>query len=104
MSLSTVLFLFLAHLGVGIAFTLVFVSRDAGVKFFRFNAGLAAILIAVALAFRYGGANPGDPLPTPLSQLALIALDAAEAALVLYWATVGRMLAKIRPAIVGVAV
>ena len=47
-----ILFLFLAHLGVGIVFTLVFVSREAGVKFFRFNAGLAAILIAVALAFR----------------------------------------------------
>ena len=47
MSLSTVLFLFLAHLGVGIAFTLVLVSKDAGVKFFRFNAGLAAALIAV---------------------------------------------------------
>ena len=42
MSLSTVLFLFLAHLGVGIVFTLVFVAREAGVKFFRFNAGLAA--------------------------------------------------------------
>jgi len=52
MSLSTVLFLFLAHLGVGIIFTLVFVSRDAGVKFFRFNAGLAAILLTIALAFR----------------------------------------------------
>ena len=58
MSLSTVLFLFLAHLGVGIVFTLVFVSREAGVKFFRFNAGLAAILIAVALAFRPSG--PAD--------------------------------------------
>ena len=54
MSLSTVLFLFLTHLGVGIVFTLVFVSREAGVKFFRFNAGLAAILIAIALAFRFG--------------------------------------------------
>ena len=52
-----VLFLFLAHLGVGIVFTLVFVSREAGVKFFRFNAGLAAILIAVALAFRTGGSG-----------------------------------------------
>src|SRR3982750_2387678 len=104
MSLSTVLFFFLAHLGVGIAFTLVFVSRDAGVKFFRFNAGLAAILVAIALAFRYGGTNPAAPAPTLLAQLALLALDAAEAALVLYWATVGRMWANIRPAIVGVAV
>jgi hypothetical protein len=53
MSLSTVLFFFLAHLGVGIAFTLLFVHRDAGVKFFRFNGGLAAVLIGIALAFRY---------------------------------------------------
>ena len=47
-----VLFLFLSHLGLGIVFTLVFVSREAGVKFFRFNAGLAAILIAVGFTFR----------------------------------------------------
>src|SRR5213083_2389696 len=58
MSLSTILFLFLAHLGVGIVFTLVFVSREAGVKFFRFNAGLAAILLAVALAFAFNTAIP----------------------------------------------
>jgi protein NrfD len=104
MSLSTVLFLFLAHLGVGIAFTLVFVSRDAGVKFFRFNAGLAAILIAIALAFHYGRANQADLPPTLLAGLGVLVLDAAEVALVVYWATVGRMLAKIRPALVGVAV
>ncbi|HVH26476.1 MAG TPA: hypothetical protein VM818_06945 [Vicinamibacterales bacterium] len=85
-----VLFLFLAHLGVGIALTLVFVSREAGVKFFRFNAGLAAILIAIALAFR--SQEPGDP--------ALVALVVSEAALVLYWASIGRMLTRVRPAIV----
>ena len=104
MSLSTVLFFFLAHLGVGIAFTLVFVSRDAGVKFFRFNAGLAVILVALALAFRYGafGAVAVDRSQT--EQAALLALDISEAALVLYWATVGRVLAKVRPAIVAVAV
>ena len=104
MSLSTVLFLFLAHLGVGIAFTLVLVSKDAGVKFFRFNAGLAATLIAVALAFRYGafGSVPADSSGT--GRLALIALDCAEAAVVVYWATVGRMLARIRPGILAVAV
>ena len=44
MTLSFVLFLFLAHLGIGIVFTLVLVSRVAGVKFFRFNAGFAAAL------------------------------------------------------------
>jgi protein NrfD len=104
MSLSTVLFLFLAHLGVGIAFTLVLVSKDAGVKFFRFNAGLSAALIAVALAFRYGafGSVPADSSGT--GRLALIALDCAEAAVVLYWATVGRVLARIRPGILAVAV
>ena len=101
MSLSEVLFLFLAHLGVGIVFTLVFVARGAGVKFFRFNAGLAAILLAVALAFRYQGL--GD-VETDSSRLALYALVLSEAALVLYWATVGRMLARIRPAIVVVIV
>ena len=104
MSLSTVLFLFLAHLGVGIAFTLVFVSKDAGVKFFRFNAGLAAILVAIALAFRYGAFGAVAAGHSRTEELALLALDASEAALVLYWATVGRVLAKIRPAIVTIAV
>ena len=50
-----VLFLFLTHLAIGIVFTLALVSREAGVKFFRFNAGLAAILIAFAFAFRPDG-------------------------------------------------
>jgi protein NrfD len=105
MSLSTVLFLFLAHLGVGNAFTLVFVSREAGVKFFRFNAGMAAILIAVALAFSYGaGSAPGDIEHTVLYRAGLFALECAEAALVVYWATVGRTLVKIRPALIAVAV
>src|SRR5258708_40336872 len=103
MSLSTVLFLFLAHLGVGIALTLVLVSKDAGVKFFRFNAGLAAILIAGALAFRSGAFGSVAADDSGIERLALVALDCAEAAVVLYWATVGRALAKIRPAIVAVA-
>ena len=99
MSLSTVLFLFLAHLGVGIAFTLLFVSREAGIKFFRFNAGLGAILIAIALAFRYGA--PAPSLSPALDRRALIALDAAEAVLVVYWATIGRMFTRIRTAILA---
>lgn len=104
MSLSTVLFFFLAHLGVGIALTLAFVSKDAGVKFFRFNAGLAAILVAIALAFRYGAFGAVGAARSPIEQLALLALDGSVAALVWYWATVGRTLAKIRPAIGAVAV
>jgi len=101
MSLSAVLFLFLAHLGVGIVCTLLFVAREAGVKFFRFNAGLAAILIAVALAFRYQGFGDAD---NDLSRLALNALVVSEAGLAVYWATVGRMLARVRPLLVAVIV
>ena len=89
MSLSTVLFFFLAHLGVGIAFTLAFVHREAGVKFFRFNGGLAAILLVIALAFRFQ-ANAG----LTRSDMALVA---SAAITVFYWATIGRMWAGIRP-------
>jgi protein NrfD len=99
MSLSTVLFLFLAHLGVGIMATLLAVSREAGVKFFRFNAGLAAILIAVALAFRPDAANDGTA-----GTVAFVALAVSELAILLYWGTIGRALASIRPAIVAAAV
>lgn len=96
-----ILFLFLAHLGVGIFFTLALVSREAGVKFFRFNAGLAAVLIAVALAFRPSGPGTGE---APAGAAALVALILAEAAIVCYWATVGRRLASIRPVLVSTAV
>src|SRR5437016_315145 len=104
MSLSAVLFLFLAHLGVGIACTLLFVSREAGVKFFRFNAGLAAVLIAVALAFRQQGPGPGPVRVDRVSDAGLLALVCGEAALVMYWATVGRMLARIRWMLVTIAI
>lgn len=66
-------------------------------KFFRFNAGLAASLIAVAFAFRTGG---DEGL---FARVALISLAIAEAAILLYWATVGRALASVRPMIVAVA-
>ncbi len=91
-----ILFLFLTHLGLGIIFTLVVVPRDAGVKFFRFNAGLAAALIAAAFALR-----PGDALTTS-GTIALASLAVSEVAIVIYWATVGRALASIRPALVAV--
>src|SRR5204863_9088200 len=99
MSLSSVLFLFLAHLGVGIVFTLVLVSREAGVKFFRFNAGLAALLLVAAFTFR-----PPEASASEWGRLAFIALIVLESALAIYWATIGRMLASIRPAIVWTAV
>ena len=92
-----ILFLFLTHLGIGIFLTLVVVSREAGVKFFRFNAGLAAALIAVALVFR-----PSSE-PAAVNTVALAALVVCQAAVVLYWGTVGRTLASIRPALVAVA-
>jgi protein NrfD len=92
-----ILFLFLAHLGVGIIFTLAFVSREAGVKFFRFNAGLAAALIAIAIAFGPAGQEGA------FAQAAFGALVVAEAAIVFYWATIGRAYASIRPAVLGLA-
>jgi protein NrfD len=104
MSLSTVLFLFLAHLGVGIALTLAFVARDAGIKFFRFNAGLAAILVAIALAFRYGAAGAAPAVDAALDRYALVALDASAAMIVVYWATIGRLFTRIRGAILGASI
>jgi hypothetical protein len=92
-----VLFLFLTHLAIGIVFTLALVSREAGVKFFRFNAGLAASLIAVAFAFRTGGGE------TLFARISLVSLVIAEGAVLLYWATVGRALASVRPMMVAVA-
>jgi protein NrfD len=92
-----ILFLFLAHLGIGIVSTLVLVSREAGVKFFRFNAGLAAVLIGVAIALKPSGGAGSD------AQIAFVALCVVEAAIVFYWATIGRAFASIRPAVLAVA-
>jgi protein NrfD len=94
-----ILFLFLAHLAAGIVFSLAFVSKEAGVKFFRFNAGLAVILLAVAFALR-----PPEASVTGTGELAVIALAVCEAAMLLYWGTIGRALASARPAILGTAV
>ena len=57
------------------------------------RSGLAAILVAVAFAFRPTGES------RTLATAGLLSLAVAEAAVVLYWATVGRTLASIRPAI-----
>lgn len=99
MSLSTVLFFFLAHLGVGIAFTLAFVHREAGVKFFRFNSGLAAVLLIIALAFRFQFAAPS--LSTLTRSDAALIFSAAIT--VFYWATIGRVFTRARAAILAAA-
>src|SRR6266478_4604442 len=93
MSLSSILFLFLTHLGVGITLVLAWVGKDAGVKFFRFNAGTAALLIAIGFALRTGAPT----MHATLHFLSIAALLVAEAAVLIYWATIGRMLAKVRP-------
>jgi protein NrfD len=98
MASSSVLFLFLSHLGLGIIFTLVAVSREAGVKFFRFTAGVAAALIALAFLV-----HPSEPQLAGLSRLAMVALAVAEGAIVVYWATIGRTLASVRPLLVALA-
>ena len=108
-----ILFLFLSHLGVGIIVTLAFVSHGAGLKFFRFNAGLAAILIGIVLAVLLGrgglvgqegqGGLVGQEGSGAFAGIALVALAAAEAAIVLFWATVGRAFTRARPAILMIA-
>jgi protein NrfD len=110
MSLSTVLFFFLAHLGVGIAFTLLFVHRDAGVKFFRFNGGLAAVLIGIALAFRYQAVrmspieeSSGIGAVSVGASLSDIALVVSAAITLFYWATIGRVFTRARTAILAAA-
>jgi protein NrfD len=110
MSLSTVLSLFLAHLGVGIAFTLLFVDREAGVKFFRFNGGLAAVLLIIAIAFQVQNASEMlASLPTGAGAVSVRVLS-SELPLVLstvltvfYWATIGRIFTRARTAILAAA-
>src|SRR5688572_1248263 len=99
MSLSSILYLFLVHLGIGITLVLVWVGGEAGVKFFRFNAGTAVLLIGIGFALR-----PASPNPSAIHAASIAALLVAEAALVVYWATIGRMLARIRPLLLWTAV
>jgi len=98
--MSAVLYLFLAHLGIGIAFTLLLVSKEAGVKFFRFNAGLAAALLAAALAFRPDRSAVGGAVAQPG---AVVALGTALACLTVYWIIAGRVWGWLRPPLAIVA-
>lgn len=98
MQLSSILFLFLTHLGIGITATLLLVAREAGVKFFRFNTGLALTLLVIGIAFR-----PKAPVPSAMSTVAVGALVTACAALFVYYATVGRTLRRIRPVLLPIA-
>jgi len=66
------------------------------VKFFRFNGGLAAILLVIALAFRLQATGTG--LST--SDVWLIF---GSAVTVFYWATIGRVFTPARTAILGLA-
>ena len=90
--MSSVVFLFLTHLGLGVGFTLLLVPQAAGIKFFRFNAGLGAALLLSALAFRPArmmvGADPRG--------VGMAALVVATGALLVSWATVGRVLPRLR--------
>src|SRR5215208_948048 len=110
MSLSTVLFFFLAHLGVGIAFALLFVHRDAGVKFFRFNGGLAAVLIGIALAFRYQAVrmspieeSSGTSAVSVGASMSDIALFVSALMTLFYWGTIGRLFTRARTWILAAA-
>lgn len=96
--MSSVPFLFLTHLALGVAFTLVLVGREAGVKFFRFMAALAVVLLIAGLAFR-----PEVTVSRPVERLGRVALGVSLAALAWYWATVGRMLARLRPLVLAIA-
>ena len=94
--MSFVLFLFLAHLGIGIAGSLLLVSPRAGVKFFRFNAGLSAIFLLLALAVR-----PGPLAPSADQHIGLLSLIVSTGLMVVYWFAAGRVLGRFRTALLS---
>jgi protein NrfD len=99
-TLSSILFLFLTHLAAGVTWTLLFVSRQAGVKFFRFNAGLALTLLVIGLGFR----PPEMASWTGAGRAVFPLLGIAATALALYWLAVGRLLLRdLRPLLLPIA-
>jgi hypothetical protein len=99
LQLSSILFLFLTHLGVGIACTLVLVDRAAGVKFFRFNAGLGALILGAGFALR-----PVVDQGSRLHTLAMTSLLISEGCLVVFWAIVGRRFPWLRRPLIAIAI
>lgn len=99
-----VLFLFLSHLAIGVALTLALVSRQAGVKFFRFNAGLAAAILVAGLAFQpaWPAVPDGSLVPVRVAANALIWI--CLAALGLYWLIIGRVWPRLRPILLYTAI
>ena len=98
MSLTAVLLLFLTHLGIGIILTLLLVSKEAGVKFFRFNAVLVLTLLLIGLAFR----SPYD-LASGLSTFSTLALVVCFLAVLSFRLIVGRIWPKLRPVLLWTA-
>lgn len=91
MSVASVSFLFLTHLGLGIGLSLLFVKRQPGVKFFRFNGGMAAGFLFLGLTIM-----PDEAAAGPAAATAYYALVVATVALGFYWLTVGRVLRTLR--------
>ncbi len=98
MTVASVLYLFLAHLGLGIGFSLLFVGREPGVKFFRFSAGSAAGLLFLAITLM-----PDEAVSAPAARIAWYGLMVATVALGFYWLTVGRVLQALRKIALPVA-
>ena len=92
--MSSVLYLFLTHLGLGIAGSLLLVGRDAGAQFFRFNSGLASTLLLIGLAFRQEPTASGS---FDFDAVGFGALLVSTGALLIYWASIGRGLSGLRP-------
>lgn len=90
--MSSVPYLFLTHLGLGIAGSLLLVGRAAGAQFFRFNSGLASTLLLIGLAFRQA-----PTASSALDSVGFVALIVATGALLIYWASIGRGLSRLRP-------
>jgi len=79
--MTSVFFLFLLHLALGLLAMLPFVPDRAGAKFFKFCSGAAAFLMAAAawmLYRRFGLEGPGPALPGGAHYPSMLAATAAS--------------------------